>query len=113
VDFSHKPTFNTGLITSSARNINALPIVRVPPNYPKKAAAAGIEGWVQLSFSINPIGQVVDISVVDAEPKRLFDKEARRALKKWKYKPKVVDGEAVAQTNQSVVLEFTLDHTDS
>ena len=88
---------------------DATPIVRIEPRYPIKAARDGKEGYVILSFSINQIGGVEDVKVIEAKPKRLFDKEARRALKRWKYKPKMVDGKPEKQTGQSVRLDFTLD----
>jgi len=88
---------------------DATPIVRIEPRYPIKAARDGKEGYVVLSFSINTIGGVEDVKVIEAKPKRLFDKEARRALKRWKYKPKMVDGKPEKQTGQSVRLDFTLD----
>ena len=87
---------------------DARPLVRVTPKYPIGAARDGIEGWVVLAFDINTIGQVVNISVVDSLPKRVFDKAAKQALKKWKYKAKLVDGKAVAQHNFSVQLDFNM-----
>jgi len=86
----------------------ARPLVRVNPKYPISAARDGVEGWVVLAFDINPIGQVVNISIVDSQPKRVFDKAAKQALKKWKYKAKSVDGKAVAQQNFTVQLDFTM-----
>jgi len=88
---------------------DATPIVRIEPRYPIKAARDGKEGYVVLSFSINTIGGVEDVKVIEAKPKRLFDKEARRALKRWKYKPKMENGKALKQTGQTVRLDFTLD----
>ena len=88
---------------------DATPIVRIEPRYPIKAARDGKEGYVILSFSINQIGGVEDVKVIEAKPKRLFDKEARRALKRWKYKPKMVDGKPEKQTGQTVRLDFSLD----
>lgn len=87
---------------------DARPIVRVNPKYPIVAARDGIEGWVKLSFDINPIGEVINIKIVDASPKRTFDKAAKQALKKWKYRAKSVDGKAVAQHNFIVQLDFTM-----
>lgn len=85
------------------------PIVRFPPNYPSGPARDGIEGWVQLQFSVDEKGEVFDVTVVNAEPKRLFDREAKKALKRWKYQPKVVNGKAMIQTGLSVMLDFKLD----
>ena len=91
------------------RDGEATPIVRIEPKYPMQAARDGKEGWVRLSFTINEVGGVDDIEVVDAEPKRVFDREARRALSRWKYKPKIVDGKPVKQTGQTVQLDFKLE----
>ncbi|GLS83878.1 energy transducer TonB [Paraferrimonas haliotis] len=90
---------------------DATPIVRIEPRYPIKAARDGKEGWVQLSFTINEVGGVEDVEVIAAEPRRLFDREAVRALKKWKYKPKIVDGKAMRQEGMTVQLDFTLDNS--
>ncbi|MFI3247354.1 MAG: energy transducer TonB, partial [Ferrimonas sp.] len=95
--------------SAMARDGDATPIVRIEPRYPVKAARDGKEGYVVLSFTINEMGGVEDVEVIQAEPRRLFDQEARRALRKWKYKPKIVDGKPVRQTAQQVRLDFSLD----
>ncbi len=87
----------------------ATPIFRIDPKYPVEAARDGREGWVKLQFTINEVGGVDDISVIDADPKRIFDREAKRALKKWKYKPKVVDGKPIKQPGLTVQLDFKLE----
>ena len=91
------------------RDGDATPIVRIEPKYPIQAARDGKEGWVILSFTINEIGGVEDVKVIDAKPKRVFDKEAKRALRKWKYKPKVVDGKPLKQPGLQVQLDFKMD----
>ena len=88
---------------------DASPIVRINPKYPTSAARDGIEGWVQLSFNISPTGEVIDATIVNSEPKRIFDREALRAIKRWKYRPKVIEGVAQLQTGQTVQLDFKLD----
>ncbi|UTM60222.1 energy transducer TonB [Photobacterium sp. CCB-ST2H9] len=86
-----------------------MPLYRVEPKYPPRAQKRSIEGFVILSFTIDSRGRPTDIQVVDAQPKRIFDREAIRALKSWKYQPKLENGKAVAQPGQSVKVEFNLD----
>lgn len=85
------------------------PVVRMEPKYPVTAARDGIEGWVKLVFTIDAAGQVKDIQVIEAEPSRIFNREAKRALARWKYKPQLVDGKPTAKTGNQVVLNFRLD----
>lgn len=88
---------------------DARPLVRIQPRYPIQAARDGIEGWVELEFTIDSSGTVKDVKVTDSEPKRVFDTEAKRALRKWKYKPQMVDGRATELPSMQVVLEFKLE----
>lgn len=87
----------------------ATAVVRIDPKYPPQAAKDGIEGWVKLSFTIDATGAVIDVQVLDAEPKRIFDREAIRALKAWKYQPQMKDGKAIVQQGMQVQLDFSLD----
>jgi protein TonB len=105
---------STGLGDPSSammRDGDATPIVRIEPKYPVQAARDGLQGWVKMRFTILEDGSVGDVTVVDAEPKRVFDREAIRALKRWKYSPKVVDGKAVQQPGIMVQLDFSLDQS--
>lgn len=98
-----------GGVGAMQRDGDAQPIVRIEPKYPVQAARDGKEGWVRLSFTINEVGGVEDVKVIEAEPKRVFDREARRALQKWKYRPKIVDGKPEKQFGMKVQLDFKLD----
>lgn len=102
-------SIDIGGVGNMQRDGEATPIVRIEPKYPVQAARDGKEGYVILSFTINEVGGVDDVDVIDADPKRVFDREAKRALGKWKYKPKIVDGKAVKQFNMKVQLDFKLD----
>ena len=87
----------------------AMPLYRVEPRYPSKALKRKIEGYVVMRFTIDASGRPVDIEVIEAQPKRWFEKDAIRALKKWKYQPKVENGHSIKQQGQTVRLEFKLD----
>lgn len=63
------------------------PEMRVEPKYPLAAAQQRITGYVQAQFNIKPDGSVTDIKIIKAEPADIFDKEAVRALEKWRYQP--------------------------
>lgn len=85
-----------------------IPIVRVEPQYPRDALLRNIEGWVRLSFTINPDGSVADPRVIAAEPPRVFNREAMRAILRWKFRPRIVDGQAVARQAEQII-EFKID----
>lgn len=89
-----------------SRDGDAQPTVRINPAYPREAQVKGIEGFVTLRFDISELGRPINVSVVNSKPRGIFEKQARKALRKWKYNPKVVDEKAVIQTNQTVTLAF-------
>lgn len=76
---------------------DAMPLVRMPATYPVKAKMRGIEGYVTARLSIGADGSVVQVEVIDANPAGIFEREAIRAMYRYKFKPKVVDGVAVEQ----------------
>jgi protein TonB len=87
-----------------------IPIVRINPIYPREAAIAGTEGWVKLEFIITETGTVKSPKVIDAQPPRVFNREAIRAILKWKFKPRVVDGVAVERTATQTI-DFKLENS--
>ncbi|MGO1296357.1 MAG: energy transducer TonB [Vibrio sp.] len=89
-------------------NQQAMPMYRVNPRYPSRAQRRGVEGFVLLKFTIDAAGKPVDINIIKAKPKHMFEREAILALKRWKYKPKEVNGKAVSQPGQTVKLQFRL-----
>lgn len=95
---------------SPSSNQELLPLLRFDPSYPRKAAIKGIEGYVKLKFSVNEQGYVENIEVLEEKPRRTFAKSAVRALKKWRYKPQVVNGKPQMVEGLIVTLEFKLRH---
>jgi len=86
---------------------NVIPLVRIPPRYPMRAANRGIEGWVKIEFTITEQGTVKDAVIVDAQPGKTFNRAALQAIKRWKFKAKIIGGEAFEQRAVQV-LQFKL-----
>ena len=77
-----------------------LPIVKVQPRYPNRALSRGIEGFVIVEFTVTRSGAVRDPVVIEAQdsrgkPTTIFNSSALKAALKFKYKPRVIDGEPV------------------
>ena len=110
------PDIDTGMELEKATDLSAtgggdrepVPLVRVDPTYPPRAKQQGIEGYVVIQFTITPVGTVEDAKVIDAKPSYVFDRSALRAVRKYRYNPKVEHGVAVARPGQKIKLSFTL-----
>lgn len=87
----------------------AMPVIQISPQYPIAAARDGKEGYVVVEFDISTLGTVINAKVIEAEPKRVFDKSAIQAIKGWKYKPKIEQGNPVMLEKQRVRLDFSLE----
>lgn len=96
----------TGNFTSDGEY---LPIVRVEPIYPTRAASRGIEGYVIVEFTVTTNGSVRDPLIVESEPSSIFNRAAERAVLKWKFKPRVVNGNPVEVPGVQTQLTFKLD----
>lgn len=92
---------------------DAVPLVRVPPQYPERAAQRGIEGRVLVQFTITKSGSVKDAVVVAAEPSDIFNDAAVKSVLQWKYNPKVENGKPVEQRGQKTSVVFKLDQQSS
>jgi TonB family protein len=69
----------------------------VNPVYPESARKRGIEGWVELAFTVQPNGSVDEVEVRNASPADIFDESAVRAIRQWRFEPVVRNGEKVPQ----------------
>jgi protein TonB len=69
----------------------------VTPDYPQRAQRKKLEGYVDLHFTASTEGDVKDVVVSASEPQGVFDEAAVRAIKRWKFKPKEVDGQVIEQ----------------
>jgi protein TonB len=86
----------------------AIPYFRAPPEYPPAAQTKGVEGWVQVQFSISAAGTVKDAFVVDASPRGTFEDAALKAIARWRYQPKIDGGVAVERVGLQTIIRFEL-----
>ncbi len=87
---------------------NVIPLARINPIYPKRAKMMKKEGYVKMEFTITTFGTVKDVEVVESNPEGLFDSSAKRAILKWKFRPKLEEGQAVEQ-RAMLQIDFKLD----
>lgn len=86
-----------------------LPIVVINPQYPNRALERGIEGWCQVSFTVDENGSVVDPVVVDADPPDIFNSASLRAVQRFRFNPRTKDGKAVRTPGVQYVFRFNLE----
>ena len=96
-------TIGAGL---SASDGEFLPIVKVAPIYPRRALERGIEGYVVLEYTVTKQGTVSNPVVVEAQPENIFNKAAIKSALRYKYKPRVENGEPVAVPNVRTKVTF-------
>ena len=98
-----------GIGAGGGSDRDAVPLVRIEPEYPMRARQRAIEGWVTVQFDISAAGGVKNPTVIAAHPGTIFNRSALLAVRKWKYNPKIENGVAVERTGQKVTLEFTME----
>lgn len=82
------------------------PATKVDPDFPMEARQKGVEGFVLLQMDIDESGKPENIEVIKAEPRNLFEKEAKKAVRQWRYKPRMVNGQAVKVLAHQVRVDF-------
>jgi TonB family protein len=69
----------------------------VAPQFPLAARKSALSGWVDVQFIVNADGSVSDLSVIGAEPVGVFEQPATDAVRKWRYRPTLRDGQPITQ----------------
>ena len=109
-------------VKQKAREEDYKPIVKVAPQYPRRALSRGLTGWVILEYTVTAEGSVKDARVVENcahvpgnysmpcsnSPNKVFDKSALKAAEKFKYKPRVVDGIPVENRGVQNKIDYEL-----
>ena len=83
------------------------PMVQIKPVYPSSARRMKIEGYVKVELNVDATGRVLSTKILKSEPEGVFDKSVKKAIRRWKFRPKTVNGVAVEQTGV-LTLNFKL-----
>jgi len=95
-----------GIEAFELADTDARPIERVEPRYPRSAQRKSLEGWVDVSFVVQPDGTVTDPIVEDSSRIRVFEESALIAISKWKYKPATRNGKPILQCKTKMRFSF-------
>lgn len=86
----------------------AMPFIKVQPNYPTSASSRGIEGYVDVMFDVAPTGATENIRIINAVPSTIFNSSVIQAIKRWKYKPRMVNDTPVKSYDVRERITFEL-----
>ena len=84
-----------------------LPLVRVLPEFPRTALSRGLEGYCDLEFTVTPLGTTADVRVIHCT-NSVFERNSIRAVLKYRYKPRVVNGTPIAVPGLGLRITFDI-----
>ncbi|GAA6152998.1 energy transducer TonB [Pseudoteredinibacter isoporae] len=80
----------------------------VQPRYPRTELGRGIEGWAVFSVIVDKEGNVVEPILIDSSGRKNFEKNAKKAVRKFKYQPAQLNGEAIESSDNKVYVSFAI-----
>ncbi len=94
------PSLKTDLNLNQGPGLSAsdgeyLPMAKVQPQYPRRALSRNIEGYCIVEYTVTKVGSVRDSVAIDCSPRGMFERASVKASLKFKYKPRVENGEAI------------------
>jgi len=96
------------VMTSDMVDSTARALKRAPVEYPRRAKAKDIEGYVVISLLIDKSGKVSTAKVIESEPVGVFEDKALQTIKTWLFEPAKYKGKAVdSWANQTIRFELS------
>ena len=97
-----------GPVKMSKMDSELTPMMQIRPIYPSRARMMGTEGHVTVRLEVNEAGEVTKITILKSTPKGVFNNTVKRAVKRWKFRPKTINGKPVTQSGV-LTINFSLD----
>lgn len=82
---SSVPLSASGAVNSSAPKV----LSQAKPVYSERARVMGLEGMVVVKYDVGANGRVVNINIISATPKNLFERDVKKAMGRWRYEPQM------------------------
>ncbi|WP_421785960.1 energy transducer TonB [Hyphobacterium sp.] len=101
------PELNSGNVSFNVSDRDAQPLVRIPPQYPVRAAERGLEGYCDMLFNVSPDGTPVDIQATNCTSS-MFERSSIRAVERWRYSQRIVDGVPQMRRGVQTRIEYEL-----
>jgi protein TonB len=75
-------------LSLGAHAADVTPVSRVNPEFPREAIVAGADkGRVKARMTVDATGEVTRVEILDATPRRLFERVVIKTLSQWKFAP--------------------------
>lgn len=97
-----------GQVSVAVNDRPLVAVLRVPPDYPPRAATLGIEGYVVIEFTVTTDGTTAGHRVIESSD-RIFDAAALRAAERFRFRPRVIDGVPVATHGVRNLFRFEME----
>ena len=68
---------------------------QAPMNFPPRARAQGVEGYVVFSLLIGVTGEIEQLEIIESYPENVFDEAATQGINQWKFEPAMYQGQPV------------------
>jgi periplasmic protein TonB len=104
-----RPQLTGADVSFDVSDRDAQPLVRIPPQYPMRAAERNIEGRCSFQFDVTPEGTPTNIRILQCS-NSIFERDTIRAVERWRYEPRVEDGVAQWRRGVQSSFDFTLDN---
>jgi len=96
------------VMTDDSVDVAPKPVQRASLEYPKRARAKGIEGYVTMNLLVSSRGDVENVKVLESQPEGVFDDAATGSVRSWKFEPAKYKSQAVKVWAQQTI-RFKLD----
>ena len=83
-----RAAFAAALMAALGVHAQLVPVSKVSPEFPREAVIASVEkGQVRARLTLDAAGEVTRVDIVEANPRRIFDRAVVRSLSQWRYEP--------------------------